>query len=81
MSTIVKLSLSPAETEIIDNHAKTQGVTRAQALRSRAFSLKHYTPNDYEELVRKARNISNLPRSQVEWIVNTVFVELMGPCD
>jgi len=76
---VVKLTLSPEETEIIDNHAATQGATRAQALRARAFASRTYTPSDYEKLISKAHRIADLPRSQVERIVNAVFVELMGP--
>lgn len=78
--TTVKLTLSPEELEIIDNHATTQGATRAQVLRSRAFASRSYTPTDYERLISKANRVADLPRSQVERIVNAVFVELMGPC-
>ena len=78
MSTI-KLTLSPEELEIIDNHAATQGATRAQALRARAFASRSYSPTDYEKLISKAHRVADLPRSQVERIVNTVFIELMGP--
>ena len=77
--TTVKLTLSPEELEIIDNHATTQGATRAQVLRSRAFASRSYTPTDYERLISKANRVADLPRSQVERIVNTVFIELMGP--
>ncbi len=78
--TTVKLTLSPEELEIIDNHATTQGATRAQALRSRAFSSRNYNPQSYAQLVSKASRLTDLPRHQVERIVNYVFVEVMEPC-
>ena len=77
---VVKLTLSPEETEIIDNHAAIQGATRAQALRSRAFASRSYSPTDYEKLISKAHRVADLPRGQVERIVNLVFIELMEPC-
>ena len=78
MSTI-KLTLSPEELEIIDNYAAKQGTTRAQALRIRAFDSRTYSPKDYEQLILKARRVADIPRGQVERIVNAVFIEIMEP--
>lgn len=78
--TTVKLTLSPEELEILDNQATIKGSTRAQALRSRAFTSRNYNPQSYAQLVSKASRLTDLPRHQVERIVNYVFVEVMEPC-
>jgi hypothetical protein len=79
-TTRLSLSLSTEELALIDQTAEAQGISRAQVLRARAFASRNYTPTDYERLISKANRVADLPRSQVERIVNAVFIELMGPC-
>ena len=78
-TTRLSLSLSPEELALIDRTAEAQGISRTQVLRARAFASRTYTPTDYEKLISKAHRVADLPRSQVERIVNAVFIELMEP--
>ena len=39
---------------------------------------RRYSPTSYSALVSRAYRVANLPRSQVERVVNYVFIELMG---
>lgn len=75
----VRVKLSPDELRQLDRVAKQRGSSRNEVLRSRAVAKKHYTPSDYSALVSRANRCVDMPRSQVERVVNFVFVELMEP--
>ena len=75
----IKLSISEEDLATLDNEAAQTGLSRAELLRCRAVAPRRYTPTTYAALVSKANSVADLPRSQVERLVNYVFVELMGP--
>ena len=76
----IKLRISEEDLAILDHESAQTGLSRANLLRCRATASRRYDPSSYALLVSKATRIADLPRSQVERIVNYVFVELMGPC-
>ena len=82
MSKIVKVAFEEQDVAILDRQAQASGVSRAEVIRSRALAGangQRFSPQDYQRLVsRTCRNV-DLPRSQVERLVNVVFVELMAP--
>ena len=75
----IKLSISEEDLATLDYEAAQTGLSRAELLRCRAVAPRRYTPTTYAALVSKANRVADLPRSQVERLVNYVFVELMGP--
>ncbi len=75
----IKLSISEEDLAALDHEAAKTGLSRAELLRCRAVASRRYTPTSYAALVSKANRVADLPRSQVERIVNFMFTELMGP--
>lgn len=78
--TEIRLKLNEHDLATLDAEARKTGLSRSDILRCRAVAANRYSPSDYLALVSKANRVADLPRSQVERIVNYVFVELMGPC-
>jgi hypothetical protein len=78
----VNIHLAEADLAVIDGQAVTAGVSRSELLRSRVLNSvngKNYSPQQYQQLVAAAQRRSNVPRAQVEQLVNFLFIELMAP--
>lgn len=78
--TEIRLKINDDDLAILDEEVKRTELSRSEILRCRAVSTNRYSPSDYLALVSRANRVADLPRSQVERIVNYVFIELMGPC-
>ena len=78
--TEIRLKLDPHDLATLDEEARRTGLSRSDILRHRAVAANRYSPAEYSALVSRANRVADLPRSQVERIVDYVFVELMGPC-
>jgi len=82
MSKIVKVAFEEHDVEALDRQAQAVGVSRAEVIRRRALTGangQRFSPQDYQRLVsRTCRNV-DLPRAQVERLVNIVFNEIMAP--
>ena len=76
----IRIRLSEADLAVLDHESAQTGLSRADLLRCRAVAPRRYTPESYALLVSQANRVADLPRSQVERIVNHVFTQLMGPC-
>ena len=77
----IEIKLEEADIALLDFQAKEQGVNRSELIRSRLFSsspAKDYTPQDLSRLISRVNRVSNLPRSEVERLVYTVFTALMS---
>ena len=80
MNRSIKLTLPESDIALLDRQAVEQGVTRAQLIRSKLFAKgEKFSPVDYYQLVASACRLSDLPRNQVEQLVNFVFVRLLAP--
>ena len=80
MNKIIKVTLTESDVALLDRQAVEQGVTRAQLMRSKLFAKgEKFSPVDYYQLVSAACRTSDLPRNQVEQLVNFVFVRLLAP--
>ena len=79
----VKINMEESDIALLDIQAKEKGVSRADLVRDRLFSEnagRKFSPQDLAALVSRCNRVSNLPRSEVERLVHTVFVEVMsGP--
>ena len=79
----VKIHMEESDIALLDLQAKEKGISRADLVRDRLFSQEskgRFTPADLAALVSRCNRVSNLPRSEVERLVHTVFVEVMsGP--
>lgn len=79
----VKINMEESDIALLDLQAKEKGISRADLVRDRLFSEgtgRQFTPADLAALVSRCNRVSNLPRSEVERLVHTVFVEVMsGP--
>ena len=73
--------MKESDIALLDRQAAQQGVKRAELIRSKLFAQQKetYSPVDYHKLVTAACRNSNLPRSQVEHLVNFLFVQLVAP--
>ncbi len=76
--TEIRLKIDADDLAILDDEAAKTGLSRSDLLRYRAVSPRRYSPTAYSALVSRANRVADLPRSQVERVVNYVFVELMG---
>lgn len=76
--TEIRLKIDSDDLAILDEEATRTGLSRSNLLRYRAISPRRYSPTSYSALVSRAYRVANLPRSQVERVVNYVFIELMG---
>ncbi len=76
--TEIRLKIDSDDLAILDEEATRTGLSRSNLLRYRAISPRRYSPTPYSALVSRAYRVANLPRSQVERVVNYVFIELMG---
>lgn len=76
--TEIRLKIDADDLAILDEEATRTGLSRSNLLRYRAISPRRYSPTSYSALVSRAYRVANLPRSQVERVVNYVFIELMG---
>ena len=80
MNKTIKVTLKESDVALLDRQAVEQGVTRAQLMRSKLFAKgEKFSPVDYYQLVSAACRTSDLPRNQVEQLVNFVFVRLLAP--
>ena len=80
MNKTIKVTLTESDVALLDRQAVEQGVTRAQLMRSKLFAKgEKFSPVDYYQLVSAACRTSDLPRNQVEQLVNFVFVRLLAP--
>ena len=77
----IKLSISEEDLATLDYEAAQTGLSRAELLRCRAVAPRRYSPQSYVLLVSKANRVADLPRNQVERIVNYVFTQLTGPSE
>lgn len=79
----IEIKLEEADLALLDFQAKEKGVNRSDLIRHRLFADtpgRAFTPEDLSRLVSRVNRVSNLPRSEVERLVNYVFVEVMsGP--
>ena len=76
--TEIRLKIDADDLAILDDEAAKTGLSRSDLLRYRAVAPRRYSATDYSRLVSEANRVADLPRSQVERLVNYVFVELMG---
>ena len=80
MNKTIKVTLKESDVALLDRQAAEKGVNRAELIRSKLFKTgEKYTPVDYYQLVSAACRTSDLPRNQVEQLVNFVFVRLLAP--
>ena len=82
MSKIVKVTLDEGAVALLDRQAAAEGVHRSDVIRARILrgpANRSFSPDDYYRLVAAACRTSDLPRNQVERLVNFVFNEVMGP--
>jgi hypothetical protein len=73
--------MEESDIALLDMQAKEKGVSRADLVRDRLFSkttVGKFTSADLSALVSRCYRTSNLPRSEVERLVHTVFVEVMS---
>jgi hypothetical protein len=77
--TEIRLKIDADDLAILDEEATRTSLSRSDLLRYRAVAPRRYSPTSYSALVSRAYRQVDLPRSQVERIVNFVFIELMGP--
>ena len=77
--TEIRLKIDADDLAILDAEATRTGLSRSDLLRYRAVAPRRYSPTSYSALVSRAHRVADLPRSQVERVVNYVFIELMGP--
>ncbi len=81
MKKTIKLTLEESDIELLERQAEQQGVSRAELIRSRVLTGpfgRQFTPKDLSTLVSRVNRVSNLPRSEVERLVYTVFTALMS---
>ena len=76
--TEIRLKIDADDLAILDAEATRTGLSRSDLLRYRAVAPRRYSATDYARLVSRAYRQVDLPRGQVERVVNYVFVELMG---
>ena len=76
--TEIRLKIDADDLAILDDEAAKTGLSRSDLLRYRAVSPRRYSPTAYSALVSRANRQVDLPRNQVERVVNYVFIELMG---
>ena len=80
MNKTIKVTLKESDVALLDRQAAERGINRAQLIRSKLFKQgETFSPSNYYELVSAACRSSNLPRSQVEQLVNFLFVRLLAP--
>ena len=78
----VNIHLAEADLALLDSQANSAGVSRSEFLRNRVLNSingKNYSPKQYQALVAEAQRRSNVPRAQVEQLVNFLFIKLMEP--
>jgi hypothetical protein len=78
----VNIHLAEADLALLDSQAVTAGISRSEFLRNRVLNSvngKNYSPKQYQQLVAAAQRRSNVPRAQVEQLVNFLFIEFMAP--
>jgi hypothetical protein len=76
----VKFLIEEHDLFTLDRHAKQNGSSRAELIRSRVMSpggRKRLSTADYHKLVVEAQRQCDLPRAQVEKLVAFVFCQLM----
>lgn len=80
MNKVVKVTMDEKDIAVLDRQAEQAGVHRAELIRSRVFNAdgERFSPVDYQRLVSDACRLSNLPRSQVERLVDYLFVRLLS---
>ena len=77
----IELKLEETDLALLDHQAKEKGVNRSDLIRHRLFADtpgRAYTPEDLARLVSRVNRVSNLPRSEVERLVYTVFTAIMS---
>lgn len=77
----IEIKLEEADLALLDFQAKEKGVNRSDLIRHRLFADtpgRAFTPEDLSRLVSRVNRVSNLPRSEVERLVYTVFTAIMS---
>ena len=77
----IEVTLEESDIALLDFQAKEKGISRADLIRHRLFADspgRAYTPADLSTLIGRVNRVSNLPRSEVERLVYTVFTALMS---
>ena len=78
----VNIHLDEADIAVLDSQANSAGVSRSEFIRTRVLNSvngKNYSPKQYQKLIAEAQRRSNVPRAQVEQLVNFLFIRLMEP--
>jgi len=78
----VNIRLAEDDLALLDKQADTAGISRSEFLRGRVLNSingKSYNTEQYQRLITAAQKRSNVPRTQVEQLVNFLFIELMAP--
>ena len=78
----IHMHIAEEDLAILDGQAHSEGISRSEFLRTRVLNSvngKKYSPRQYQELISAAQRRSNVPRSQVEQLVNFLFIKLMEP--
>ena len=78
----VNIRLAEDDLALLDKQADTAGISRSEFLRGRVLNSingKSYNTEQYQRLITAAQKRSNVHRTQVEQLVNFLFIELMAP--
>ena len=69
------------EVELLEREARTMGISKNELIRLKALSYgahQDFTPADLAQLVSDANRECNIPRGEVERLVNFVFIKILG---
>ena len=81
---IAKVQFNDADIDWVDRQAQQQNMSRAELIRRRVLggeggAPKRLDPIEYQKLISDACRRVNMPRNQVDQLVNFVFCRLMEP--
>ena len=69
------------EVELLEREARTMGISKNELIRLKALTYaarQDFTPADLAQLVCDANRECNIPRGEVERLVNFVFIKILG---
>ena len=69
------------EVELLEREARTMGISKNELIRLKALTYgarQDFTPADLAQLVSDANRECNIPRGEVERLVNFVFIKILG---
>jgi hypothetical protein len=69
------------EVELLEREALNMGISKNELIRLKALSYgarQDFTPADLAQLVSDANRECNIPRGEVERLVNFVFIKILG---